>query len=292
MTNQTAADYWSSNYFSESFNRSEWQAHPYALARLKSLLDDKVREQWFADTYISDRTVKRALGIGVGRAETEIGLLATGKVEHYDLWDISPVGLEHAKAVATSHGWGDRVTCHHGDFSSFDLKPDTYDLVTFVASLHHFSDQPDILGKVRQGLKPGGLLWAANEYIGPDRFDYPPEHKRIAELFHARLPESLRKHGLPQIIFPTAAEVEAADPSESPASSQIVDAMRTVFPNSKVVSLYGCLPFTLFWGLNHDALYDTIEGRELVRFVMDMDVALTDAGVLPAYFAHLIGWRD
>lgn len=255
-------------------------------------MDGKVREQWFADTYLEGRIVKRALGIGVGRAETELGLLATGMVEHYDLWDISPVGLDHAKAVATAKGWGDRVTCHHGDFSSFDLTPDTYGLVTFVASLHHFADLRGVLSKVRQGLVPGGLLWAANEYIGPDRFDYPPEHRRIAELFHAQLPETLRKHRLPHIVFPKPAEVEAADPSESPASSQIVGAMREVFANSEVVSLYGCLPFVIFWGLDHDALYDTVEGRELVRFIMAMDVALTDAGVLPVYFANLIGRQD
>ena len=287
--NTTAADYWSANYFSESFNRAEWQAHPLAHERLAGFLDGKYREQWFADKYIGERKLKRALGIGVGRAETEIGLLASGAVDHFDLWDISPVGLDHAKAIATEKGWGHRVTCHLGDFSAFKIEENSYDLVTFVASLHHFSDLDAVLSKVRRGLASGGLLWAASEYIGPDRFNYPPEHRRIAEIFHARLPEGLRKHGLPHIVFPTPEEVEAADPSESPSSSQIVGAMERVFGDYEMVSLYGCLPFIIFWGLNHDSLYNTIEGRELVRFILAMDVALTDAGVTPTYFANLIG---
>ena len=291
MLDQTAADYWSSNYFSQAFNRAEWQAHPFSLERLTRLCDGKAREQWFGDKYCAGGKVKRALGIGVGRAETEIALLQIGAVERYDLWDISPVGLDYAKQTATERGFGDRVTCHLGDFAALDIQPEQYDLVTFVASLHHFADLANVLVNVRRSLAPGGLMWAANEYVGPDRFDYLPEHKRIAELFHAQLPAHLRKHAAPSITFPTAAEVTAADPSESPVSSLIVSTVKAVFPRVEIVPLYGCLPFTLFWGLDHDALYDTPEGRELVRFTLAMDVALTEAGVLPSYFAHIVAHR-
>jgi hypothetical protein len=44
----------------------------------------------------------------------------------------------------------------------------------------------------------------------------------------------------------------------------------------------------MFWGLNHDALYETAEGTELVRFILAMDKALVHAGALPHYFAHLV----
>lgn len=64
--------------------------------------------------------------------------------------------------------------------------------------------------------------------------------------------------------------------------------MRDMFPALEIMPLYGAFAFMVFWGLNHDALYETPEGTELTRFILGMDKALTDAGILPTYFAHII----
>lgn len=280
--------FWGARYFDQAFQRAEWQAHPYALERLARILGGRMRDQWFAETYMGSKPAKRAIGIGVGRAETEIGLLVKGHVEHYDLYDISPVGLDYAKNVAERNGVGDRVTCHCADITKVDLPRDTYDLATFVASLHHMADLEATLWAVNGALRSEGLLFAASEYVGPDRFAYPEEHVRIARAFHRSLPDHLRKHRHPELLLPTAADVEAADPSEAPCSSQIMTTMARLFPRSEVTPLYGSLAFILIWGLDQDALYDTPDGRELMRFVLGMDQALVEAGVLPTYFAHIV----
>jgi SAM-dependent methyltransferase len=287
----TTADYWGSRYFDASFNRMEWQAHPHALERQFKLQGGMMREDWFAKNYLGAHPAKRALGIGVGRAETEIGLLVKGYVEHYDLFDVSPAGLQYAKEVATDLGIGDRITCQCCEIGAVTLPPEQYDLVTFVASLHHMARLEETLWAVNHALKTEGILWAANEYVGPDRFGYPETHLALVRAFFSGLPKRFRKHGLEILPLPTPDEVAANDPTEAPCSSQIIPTMQGIFPRLEVKELYGSFAFMLFWGLDHDALYETSEGSDLVKLIMTMDQGLVDSGVLPGYFAHLIARR-
>jgi SAM-dependent methyltransferase len=287
LNNQTAV-YWGENYFSQTFNRQEWQAHPLTIERQYRIQNLQMREVWFANNYLKNGPAKRAIGIGVGRAETEIELLANGAVEHYDLFDVSPVGLEYAKSCAEKRGFGRKVTCHCMPISEAKLPPDTYDLATFVASLHHMQPLEGTLRIVNQALKQEGMIWCANEYIGPDRFNYPDTHANIARSFFRQLPASLRNRWHDELPLPTPEEVAAADPTEAPCSSQIEPLMRRMFPRFELTPLYGAFAFISFWGLNHDALYETPEGGELVRFILAMDQALTESGILPTYFAHIV----
>jgi SAM-dependent methyltransferase len=287
----TTADYWGSKYFDSSFNRTEWQAHPHALERLFKLQDGMMREDWFAKCYLGGQPAKHALGIGVGRAETEIGLLAKGYVENYDLYDVSSAGLDYAKETAARLGFADRVTCHCCDIATTKLPFEHFDLVTFVASLHHMPHLEETLWAVNHTLKPDGILWAANEYIGPDRFGYPDRHLALVRPFFSGLPSRFRKHGLESLPLPTPEEVALNDPTEAPCSSRIIPEMQRIFPRLEVKQLYGSFAFMIFWGLEHDALYETSEGGDLVKLIMSMDQGLVDNGVLPGYFAHLIARR-
>lgn len=291
MSQDQAAAYWGANYFAEAAIRAEWQSHPLALDRLVALLGGRMREDWFAHTYLSNGPVDHALGVGVGRAETELELMRKGHVRHFDLYDVSPVGLDHAKQRAEELGFGDRVRCFVGDIQTADLAPGHFDIVTFMASLHHIAALEPTLWAVNRALKPGGILWAGNEYIGPDRFHYPDEHADVARSLFRELPRHLTKSWATELPLPTPAEVEAADPSESPCSSRIVPTMQRIFPRLELKPLYGSFAFIIFWGLNHDALYETPEGTELVRFILAMDKALVDGRKLPHYFAHLVAWK-
>jgi SAM-dependent methyltransferase len=287
-----SAEYWGAKYFDASFHRAEWQAHPASLARLSRIQKDLMRDDWFAKTYLGGVPAKRAMGVGVGTAQTELSLVRKGYIEHIDLYDISSVGLDHAKAVAESEGFGHRVTCHCADFDNVAVPTDRYDLVTFCASLHHMADLDDTLSKVRNSLKPGGMLWGANEYVGPDRFGFPDEHLKLARSFFRNLPEKFRRHRLPELPLPTVEEVAAVDPTEAPCSSQIVDAVKSHFPGAEIVELYGSFAFMVFWGLNYDALYESEEGANLVRVILAVDRGLVENGELPGYFAHIVAKKD
>jgi SAM-dependent methyltransferase len=291
VSSREAAEYWGTQYFNPTAIRAEWQAHPSALERLSRLLGGYMREDWFAHNYLDGRPAQQALGVGVGRAEVELEMLKKGYVERFDFYDVSPVGLEHAAKVAHDLGMGEKVRCFCQDISATEIEPDQYDVVTFMASLHHMTDLVPTLETVNRSMKSTGLLWAGNEYIGPDRFNYPPEHADVARSMFLELPRHLRKDWSPVLPLPTPEEVAAADPSEAPHSSLIIPEMEKMFPQLEVTPLYGSFAFIMFWGLNHDALYETPEGTELVRFILAMDKALVDGGKLPHYFAHIVAHK-
>jgi hypothetical protein len=70
-----------------------------------------------------------------------------------------------------------------------------------------------------------------------------------------------------------------------------MDVLHARFDVVEVTPLYGALPFMLWWGLNHDALYDAPAGRDLVRVLLEVDEALGRSGRLPSYFASFIARR-
>ncbi|NSY71875.1 class I SAM-dependent methyltransferase [Agrobacterium tumefaciens] len=283
-----SASYWSAAYFDTSAIRSEWQAHPMSLARLYRLQGGDAREDWFFKKYLLSQPVERAASVGAGRAETEVQMILKGHVQHFDLYDISPDGIDSAKATLEKYGLGDRITCHVVTPGVPTLPKSQYDLVLFVASLHHMPELPKTLISAVNGLRVGGHLWCVNEYVGPDRFYYPVHHVEIAARVHSRLPAEFRKHQLDFIELPTPEQVATADPSEAPTSSQILPTMRAMFPSVDVKELYGAFAFIIFWGLQHDALYDTEEGRVLVRHLLEIDEVLAESRFMPSYFAHIV----
>ncbi len=285
-----ASVYWNRQHFAADYLRGEWSHHPAAQARLNRVLGGLSREEWFWRRVLNGRSGLRALGVGVGRAATELRLLSTGTIAQYDLYDPASVALEAGAEVAAAMGLSDKANFICGDIRTATLEPESYDLVTFVASLHHFPDLDRVLEICKRALKPGGIVWTL-EYVGPDYFDYPPEHARLAhDLWHG-LDPALTKSWVPQLTLPSVAEVIAADPTESPASSQIIETMRRVLPATQVIPTYGSFAFIIFWGLNHDVIYDTEAGNRLAEAIMAIDTALIDSGALPHYFAYTISQK-
>lgn len=286
-----ASNYWENAYFDDAFNRSEWQAHPLSLARLWALQGGMSREDWFYEKYVKVGAIKRAISIGAGRAETEIEMLRKGYVDHFLLIDISAAGISYAKEQAEKYGFGERLTCQVVEPGIPKIAGEDYDLVMYVASLHHMDDIGQAIDAALEGLKVGGFLWCANEYVGPNRFFYPKSHVDIVEKYYSLLPVSMCKHKVQKLILPTAEEVAAADPSEAPHSEDIVETFLRLSNGGEITPLYGSFAFIIFWGLNHDALYETEEGRRLMLEILRIDQALVEANVLPTYFAHLVAQK-
>lgn len=283
-----ASSYWEKAYFDKNFNRSEWQAHPLSLQRLSAIQGGQPREDWFFYKYLKSQAIDKAVSIGAGRAETEIEMLRKGYVKHFVLMDISAAGINYAKERAIELGIGDRLTCIVVEPGTPLLEADQYDLVMFVASLHHMDDIRGSIKAALRGLNKDGFLWCANEYVGPNRFNYPKAHVDIVEAYYALLPLELCKHKVRELVLPTPEEVAAADPSEAPHSDEIIKAFQSITPNVDFISLYGSFAFIVFWGLNHDALYDHPDGRALVGEILRIDQTLVEAKILPNYFAHIV----
>ncbi len=290
MDIQKTANHWDTQHFSTAFLRAEWSAHPLAQERLHSMLGYLSREEWFIKTRLPHAPVRRGLGIGVGTAATELQLLASGAVEQFDVYDVSPVALSAAREEAQRLGVEERVRFVCEDINRVALPHETYDLVTFIASLHHIEQLEQVLRSCYAALAPGGMMWAA-EYIGPDRFEYPDADTAFAERFYRILDPGLKKAWEPELHFPTPEEVILVDPTEAVHSSEIIAMARSIFPKLEIIPTYGTLAFILSWSLNHDALYETEKGHDAFRVILDLDTAMIDSGTLPHYFAYLVGTK-
>ena len=266
-------------------NRSEWQGHPANLLRRSRSLKGSADYQWLSSKF--PHRIERALGAGCGVADFELRLLESGAVEHFDLFDVSAGSLEIARRGAERLGLSDRVTFHQNDMFS---ATGSYGLVTFIGSLHHALDVPEAVRFAHDVLEPGGLLYG-DEYIGPRRFDYPPEHSELAKSLYRSLAPELRSPW-PELPQPDPKDVAVADPTEAVQSDLIMGELNRQFAEVDPVPQHGALVFMLWWGLNHDALWDTQLGREFASLLFEFDEALALSGRLPNYFTLVSARRE
>jgi hypothetical protein len=96
----------------------------------------------------------------------------------------------------------------------------------------------------------------------------------------------------PELPQPIPEDVAAADPTEAAQSDLIISELRAAFHSLEVVETRGTLPFILWWGLNHDALWDSPEGREFVNLLLELDDAMVISGRVPSYFAVLYATKQ
>lgn len=282
---QQTASFWDANTLEHlsggvNLNRAEWMAHPLVHARARRLLGGRTSSEWLQERL--PEPVPRALGVGVGAASFELGLLASGAVEQYDLYDVSSVSLERAVQTARELGLEERIQVHCQDLLATEL-PQAYGLVTFRSSLHHATDLDLMVRRVSDALLPGGLLFG-EEYVGPNRFHYPAEHSDLVKAWYRTLAPALRCPW-PELPQPDPADVAKADPTEAVHSERILDLLAATFSDLEVAPMFGALPFILWWGLDHDALYEQPHGQDLVRVILEVDEALAVSGRLPTYFA-------
>lgn len=283
------SDYWDEQIrqFAGSgiLNRAEWSGHPLVQKHHERLRDGTLVD-WLARRM--DRPAARAMSFGGGVASMEVHAVAAGLIHELDIYDVSAGSLEVALQTARDLGVADRVRVHSAD--AMDGLRATYDLILCVSSLHHATDMRATVTAMAAALTPGGALFAS-EYVGPNRFGYPHEHSAIAKRLYRAVDPALRSPW-PELPQPTPADVAAADPTESVESEILLDEVRRAFARVEVTELGGALPFIIWWGLNHDALFDTTQGAEFVATLIDLDAALLASGRLPSYFSALFAIND
>lgn len=278
-----AGAFWD-RYVSATVNRAEWYAHPLVQERLLRQRQGRSIEEWFAAKYLTGRRMQRGLAIGAGTANFELNLLQSGAVETFDLYDVSEASLNQAHATARAMGMENAVRCFCADVNESEFLQQ-YDLITFISSMHHVENLEATLTRMHSLLAVGGML-LAHEYVGPDRFAFPESDLRLPRQLFQVLDPRL-KAPWPELPLPTAAAVIAADPTEAVHSSAIIETLQSIFEYVEITPLKTSLAFILWYGLDHDALYDTPQGMDLVRVLMALDELLVDGGEMPNYFAYL-----
>ena len=242
-------------------------------------------ESWVAEVALGGTRMDCGVGIGAGTGSLELSLVASDSVHRFDLLDVSPGALDLARTTAQTLGIAERVSTFNTDVGSFDLGQRRYDLATCMGSLHHVAELDDVLQATSRSLAPNGVL-VAYEYVGPDRFATGPVERRIAQQLYRSLDSGL-KSPHPELPLPDPQAVIEADPTEAVHSSEILASLARHFEDVTVAHHGGALAYTLWWGLNHDALFETEVGWDFVEVLLQFDQALTHTGVIDDYFVTI-----
>src|SRR5262245_5864543 len=137
------------------------------------------------------RPFERALFLGCGLGDGLIDLHRRGLARRLHGIDLSPAAIEKARENAARERL-DAVTFAVGDFHDCPLEEGAYDVVFMIGSLHHALDLERVLARARTALQPGGLF-IANEYIGPDRWQYSNLQLLTIKALLTLLPRRLRR---------------------------------------------------------------------------------------------------
>jgi SAM-dependent methyltransferase len=189
----------------------------------------------------------KGISVGCGDGSKELKLLQEGIVEDFDLYELAESRLLAGRAAAQRNGLTGRAHFIQGDAFKLADKSDACDLVHWNNSLHHMLNVETAVEWSWKILKPGGLFYM-DDFVGPDRFQWPPQMLLAATAVRQSLPDRLlvnphkRTTMLPRIVKkPGPEKMRQTDPSEAADSSRILGCVRRRFPGADIILTGGVI---------------------------------------------------
>lgn len=215
---------------------ANWWIVPAVRRRWNSLITGQPElpyEPYFMQQHLNGKTGLRMLSIGSGICSHEMVFAQSPHFSQVVCVDIAGNLLKAAAAKARELGLAN-MEFREEDLYKMDWPEETYDVVFFHASLHHFEAVEDLLQtKVQTTLKQGGLV-LINEYAGPNRLQYPKAQIRAINEALQLIPGAYRHRFKTDILKrrvsgPGLWRMILADPSECVDSESIIPALHRHF---------------------------------------------------------------
>lgn len=249
--------------------------------------------RWFARQVARTRSLPlgRVLVLGCGAGDAERNLLEHGIAREIVAFDLSTKVLEEARARAAP---GAPVTWVQADMNHLPVGeapflPGTFDAVVGESCVHHCENLEGLYDAVNRLLVPGGWFFM-DEYIGPDRFQYPPALIRQINALSDLLPDRLLTTHSGQVRrgfrAPTVEEVVAVDPSEAICATRIIPALAGRFHIEQQRPYGGALLHLLLADVAQNFMDD--QGQQWLHSLMETEEEAYRMGTLDHHFACVI----
>lgn len=232
-------------------------------------------ENYVVEKYLVGKRNLSLLSLGSGACSHEILFAKHPCFQSVRCVDFSEKILEKAKQNAHEQGIGNMVF-DAIDVNSILIAPNSFDLILFHSSLHHFKDLSGLLAKVRAGLKRDGLL-IINEYVGPNRLQINGSQlKVISRILKYEIPKDFRKRLITntyknRVSGSGILRMIITDPSEAIESSRIIPTIRNMFDAVEEKKLGGDLLMWIFKDISHNFLDDRGETNEILDRVFHLE---------------------
>jgi SAM-dependent methyltransferase len=274
----------------------QWTHLPDVRARIQQCVTGDAAQDllaWFARHVAPHATLpfRRVLVLGCGEGRIERELVRQGIAREVIAFDLSAKVLDEARARAPE---GSPIRYVQADMNALPVGTAPFEAASFdaafgVSSIHHCAELDALFGALRRLLVPGGWLFA-DEYVGPDRFQFSASHMRHAERLAGLLPPErmTTRTGAVRRGFraPTVAEVVALDASEAVHSSGIAAALARHFRIERWRPYGGALLHVLLADVAQN--FEDEEGRAWLAAVMRAEDDLQRKGLLEDHFACAI----
>ena len=247
---------------------------------------------YICSRYFAGRQRLHALSLGCGTGVREQRWAASGQFQRLEAYDLSPERIEFARRSAAENGHGDVIDFRVGDVYKVELEPRAYDAVLVEGSLHHFSPLRQILARIGECLKDGGVL-VADEFVGPTQFQWSERQLEVINGLLAVLPPRFRtlwqSSEVKRPVFrPSRLLVRLGDPSEAVESEDILPLLHELFEVVEVKEYGGAVLHLLFHSIGHHFRGDDAETQRLLELCFAAEDALMASGDLGSDFAVVV----
>lgn len=275
-----------------------WWGIPAVQDRVNAMMtgkSDTPYQRFVAERYLRANGRQKALSLGCGSGAKEIAWAETGCIEVIDAYDISESRILAARTAPQETPFREVIRYRVGNVQNLQLPPESYDVVLFDHSLHHFSSLDVLLPRVHEVLKPGGVV-VANEFIGPSRFQWSDRQLEVVNGLLAVFPRRYRtrwesKVCRERVWRPSKLAMWLSDPSEAAESSNIMSLMHKHFEVLEKKAYGGSILHLLFSGIAHHFVSPDHEAEQLLTFSFAVEDALLGSKEITHDFALLIARR-
>ncbi len=261
-----------STFGDENLEVAHWWIVPGVRRRWNMLITgnpDLRYEDHLMQGLLKGRKGLRMLSLGCGIASHERYLARYEAFEEILAIDLSQPLISGARRKASEEGL-ENIRFEVADVNQMKLEPQSYDVVLFHASLHHFAHLEKLIGKtIYQCLKSGGVV-VINEYVGPNRLQWTESQLAAAnDALHHVLPPAYRQYlGTSQtkknIYGPGRLRMKLSDPSEAVEAEKILPLLHQHFKAVEEKPYGGNLLVPVLKHIAHHLVEDSEENRAIL----------------------------
>lgn len=237
-------------------NNGIWMI-PAVMGRWNRIISGDAKKEY--ETYLLEHIFRgkkdlRMLSPGCGAGNHELRFATFSVFREIIALDLTRDLITEAGKRAKELGLS-RITFRAENIYHTRFPDNSFDVVHFHQSLHHFRNMEQFLSFIRRILKKDGLL-IIYEYAGPDRFQFPDE--QIAEMNRllTTIPPAYRKKYASgtikkRVYRPGLLRMKISDPSEAVDSGAILPVIHRHFETLEEKALGGNLLMLLLKDIAH-----------------------------------------
>lgn len=231
---------------------------------------------YLTENYFTEDRPYRLLSVGCGLGNRELRMAANNPSVEILGVDLAGNLIREANAKVQEKGLSN-IRFEQADFYTYPLEKDSFDAVLFYSGLHHFRNMEQIVVKVRESLRPDGIL-ILNEYAGKNRLQFSkPQLAEMNRLLRIIPPEyrtrfvtnRLKK----KVYAPGLLRMIVSDPSEAVESEQIREAVHRHFTILEETHTGGDLLMMVLKDIAHHFIHpdDAMSQQVLEKLVQEED---------------------